>query len=175
MSKYKAEVQEKAYELFMIQQLSFTEVMKRMREGYPTFAKNTLTKWKNDSKLGWAGRYDQYCRALAEKSDKERIKKIKPIVEVIEDIRDKIYERLLTALKRDNIVTEKNIGLVLSAFVRMSDLEYKMKGGRQFQTPAKQVINIILAVLEKNPRVGPAIKASKREIVDAIFEEIEGE
>ena len=70
MGKYKAEVQEKAYELFMIQQLSFLEVMKRMREAYQTFSKNTLTKWKNDPKLGWEGRYEQYCRALAEKSDR---------------------------------------------------------------------------------------------------------
>jgi len=173
MAKYKAEAQEKAYDLKMIQQFSFLEVWKRMREEYPTFSKGTLTKWMNDPNLDWEERYNKYCRALATKNDEKRVKQIVPIVTAIEDIRDKVYNNLVTFLGTENVViTEKNIGLVLSSFVKMGDLEYKIKGGSHSTTPVKQVINVLIMVLEKNPNVGPVIKAHKQEIEEAIFEEI---
>lgn len=174
MGKYGAEAQEKAYELMMVQQLSFMEVIQRMREEYPTFSKGTLTKWKNSQKLDWEGRYQKYCDKLAEVSDKERLKKVKPIVQAVEEIRDGVYNQLVTALKSEStVITEKNIGLVLTAFARMGELEYKMKGGKRSYTPMKQVIGIIFMALEKNPNVGPVITAYKKEIEEAIFEEIQ--
>ena len=175
MSKCPPEVREKAYDLFMIQQLPYEEAVRKMREEYPTFAKNNLTKWKNDPELNWEGRYKEYCKALAIKSDKERVKKIKPMVYCIEEIRDKLYDQLIAFLEKGDCLTVKNIGLVLTAFVRLGDLEYKMKGGRHSMTPVQQVINIIIMALEKNPNVGPVIKAHKHEIIDAVFEEIKGE
>ena len=173
MAKYNSEAQEKAYDLKMIQQLSFLEVWRKMREEYPTFSKGILTKWLNDPNLDWECRYNAYCRTIVEKNDKERVKQIVPIVTAIEDIRDKVYNKLVTFLKTENIViTEKNIGLVLSSFVKMGDLEYKIKGGGNSITPVKQVINVLIMVLEKNPNIGPIIKAHKHEIEEAIFAEI---
>ena len=172
--KYGAEAHEKAYELMMVQHLPFTDVIRKMREQYTTFSKGTLTKWKNSPKMDWEGRYQKYCDKLAEKSDKERLKKIKPIVEAIEEIRDGVYNQLVNALKSEStVITEKNIGLVLTAFARMGELEYKMKGGKRSYTPMKQVIGIIFMALEKNPNVGPIITSYKKEIEEAIFEEIQ--
>jgi len=176
MAKYNAEAQEKAYDLRMIQQLSFLEVWRKMREKYPTFSKGILTKWLNDPNLDWEGRYNEYCRAIVKKNDEERVKQIVPIVTAIEDIRDKVYNKLVTFLGAEKtVITEKNIGLVLSSFVKMGDLEYKIKGGKHSMTPVKQVINVIIMALEKNPNIGPVIKAHRGEIVDAVFEEIKGE
>jgi len=175
MSKCPPEVKERAFELFMIQQLPYEETIRRMREEFPKFAKNNLTKWKNDPELNWEGRYKKYCKALAVKSDKERVKKIKPMVEAIEEIRDKVYDQLITCLKKDDLITDKNIGLVLSAFARLGGLEYKMKGKKHSAAPIRQVINVLIMVLEKNPNVGPVIAAHKHEIEEAIFEEIKSE
>ncbi|MBA7529774.1 hypothetical protein ES705_21973 [subsurface metagenome] len=168
--KYGAEAQEKAYQLFKIQQLPFDMVIKKMREEYPTFSKGTLTKWRKV--LAWDDRYGNFCKDLAAINDKELVKKIKPIVYAIESIREEVYDKLIDCLKKKDIVTEKNFGYVLAAFVRMGELEYKMKGGRQSLPPVKQVVNVILMALEKNPVVGPIIAANKSQIEDAIFEEI---
>lgn len=167
MSKYGAEIQEKAYDLFMIQQLSFMDVIRKMH-----ISKGTLTKWKNDPKLDWEGRYSKHCEAIAEKNDAERIKKIKPILYTIQDIREKVYNELITFLEKGDTITDKNLGLVLSSFVKMGDLEYRISGGNRAMTPVRQVINVLIMVLEKNPNVGPVIAAHKSEIEEAIFEEI---
>jgi hypothetical protein len=174
MAKYGAEAQEKAYELMMIRQLPFMDVVRQMREEYPTFAKGTLTKWKNDVRLDWAGRYERHRRAIAEKSDAERVKQIKPVLHTIQDIRESVYNQLVEFLKGKRVITDKNVGLVLSSFVKLSDLEYKMTGGRRTSTPVNQVVQILIMVLEKNKNVGPVIKAHRNEIIEAVFEEISG-
>lgn len=174
MSKYGAEVQEKAYELYMVQQLSFLDTLKKMREEYPKFSKGTLTKWKNDPVLEWEGRYAKYARELAEKNDIERAKKITPILHTIQDIREQVYLKLIDFLEKSDVITDKNIGHVLSSFVKMGELEYKMTGGTQSGTPVKQVINVLLMVIEKNPNVGPVFKAYKSEIENSVFKMIQG-
>jgi len=172
MAKYGHEAKEKAYELWYIQRLPFTKVIARMREEYPTLAYNTLTKWSKDRRLAWDIRYDEYCRTLERQADKKRVKEMVPIVTAIEEIREKVYNQLVSCLEKNaDVVTEKNIGLVLASFVRLGELEYRMKG-KSSDTPYKKVINVLILALEKNPNIGPLIKAHKNEIVDAIIEEI---
>ncbi|OPL13696.1 MAG: hypothetical protein AVO39_10180 [delta proteobacterium MLS_D] len=173
MGKYKAEVKEKAYELFMIQQMPFLRVVDMMKQDYPTFSKGTLTKWKNDPKLDWEGRYQTYCTAIAIRNDAELAKKTRPILDTLRITRQKVFEEIKDLFDdKTRVINEKNIGLVLSSFVRMCDLEVKMTGGAQNQTSAAQIVQVIIMVLEKDPNVGPVLTAHKTNIVDAIFEEI---
>lgn len=177
MSKYGAEVQEKAYELLMIQQLPFQKAMRRMRDEYPTFSGGTLSRWKNDPVLNWEGRYRNYCDKLAERNDLERLRRIKPIVHAVQEIRDDVYNQLVRYMKilvtkKENSINEKNLAQVLTAFSRLVEIEYQMTGGDKSPNQIKNVINIIFIALEKNPTVGPVIRAHKTEIEEAIFEMI---
>ena len=174
MKKYTEDAKEKAYEFFKIQGLSFLKVIEKMREEYPTFSKGTLTKWKNDPVLDWNGRHRKFCQALTEQKDKELLKQFKPILRTIQDIREKVYDQLIKVLNKGDVVNEKNIGYVLSSFVKMGELEHKMTGGHQTAPPVKQVINVILMVLERDPHFGPLLKMHKNTIEDAIFKEIKG-
>ena len=178
MAKYGHEVKEEAYVLWYIQQLPFTTVLKKMREKYPHLAKNTLTNWRKDTNLAWDIRYDEYCRTLQQIADEERVKEMVPIVTAIEDIRDKVYNKLVTFLNAAEgtaVITDKNFGFVLSSFAKLGELENKMKGKGSPATPVKQVINVVIMALEKNPNVGPLIKAHKHEIEEAIIEQIKAQ
>ena len=176
MAKYGPEVQEKAFELFKIQGLPFMQVIKEMRKEYPTFCKGILTKWKNDTVLDWEGRYYRHCQTIAKKNDEERVKQFKPVLQTIQDIREEVYNQLVDFLKKQKgVITDTNIGHVLSSFVKLGELEYKMTGGGQTMTPVKQVINVLLLVIEKNPNVGPVFQAYKHEIEEAVFEMLKSE
>ena len=174
MKKYTEEAKEKAYEFFKIQGLSFLKVIEKMREEYPTFSKGTLTKWKNDPELDWNGRHRKFCQALAVKRDEERLKQFKPILRTIQDIREKVYDQLITALGKGEVVNDKNIVYVLSSFVKMAEMESKLTGGGKTVTPVIEVVMVILTVLERDPHFGPLLKTHKNTIEDAIFEEIKG-
>ena len=173
MGKYAYQVTEEAYELLMIQGLKVREVVRRMREKHPTFCWRTLSKWKKDKELDWEGRHREHCKATAKKADADRVKKFTSIISAVKEVREETYLKLVTILKKDASITEKNLGLVMNAFTRLIDLEIKLTGKQQTETPIKQVVYIILMALEKNPTVGPMIVAHKKEIEEAIFEEIQ--
>jgi hypothetical protein len=172
MAKYGPDAQETAYQLMMIQQKPFPEVIKIMRETYPTFSKGTLTKWRNDVMLDWAGRYEKHRSAIAAKTDKELARQVKPILGTIQELREKVFTQLVEYLEGKNIITDKNVAHVLASFVKLGDLEFKMTGGAQPSTPVSQVVKVLIMVIEKNPNIGPVFRAHKDEIIDAVFEEI---
>jgi len=175
MHKYAAEVQEKAFELHVVKRLTVAETVRKMREEYPKFAQNTLSHWIKDPVLNWQARYEKYLVKVGEKNDKDRARKVKPIVRAVEEIRDDVYKQLIKALHDTDLINERNIGVVLSSFAKLGELEYRIKGGRHAMTPVKEVIGIIFMILEKNPNVRPVITAYRREIEKAIFEEIKGD
>jgi len=172
MAKYGPEAQEKAYELLMIRRLPFLTAIERMREEYPTFSRGTLTKWKNSAELNWEGRYRAYCEEIQRKTDKELVKQFTPVLKTIQEIREKVYEKLVAFLEGSDVITDKNVAHVLSSFVKMGELEHKLTGGGSTGAPVKNVVNILLMVIEKNPKVGPMFKAYRQEIIDAVFEEL---
>ena len=172
MAKYDAEAKEKAYELLMIQAVPHQVVVRIMKEDYPTFATNTLTSWRHDPKLNWTGRYQSYCEAIAAKNDKELIRSVKPILSTIQEIREKVYNKLVKFLERDDVITEKNIGFVLSSFVKMADLEFKIAGGGRSSPPVKEVMMVVFMMLEKHPKIGPEMRMYKHEIEEAVYKEI---
>lgn len=173
MAKYGAEATEKAYELYMIQQLPMKDVVRKMKEDYPVFGMSTLSKWREDKTLDWTGRYDKHRKELAAKSDKALVKQITPIATAIQEIREQTYQQIIAILNSGKSpINEKNFGMVLQAFVKLADLETRKTGGGK-ETPVKDVISVIFMVLEKSPAFGPVFQAHKNEIVDAIYEEIE--
>ena len=172
MAKYDAAAKEKAYELLMIQAVPHQVVVREMKKNYPTFATNTLTSWRHDPKLNWEGRYQNYCQAIAARTDKELVKSIKPVLHTIQDIREKVYNKLVKFLERDDVITERNIGLVLSSFVKMADLEFKIAGGGKSSPPVKEVMAVVFMILERHSKIGPEMRMYKNEIEDAIYKEI---
>ena len=172
MPRYDADVQEKAYQLHMVQQLTIRETVETLRQERPSFSQGRLSKWKADPVMDWDGRYQRYLRAVQEKTDKALVKKITPIVTVIQDIREKVYDALKN-VNYSKLLDEKSIGPVLSAFVKLGDLELKLTGGKKDVTPVTQVVHMLLIVLERDPVLGPLLSKRKMEISEAVFEMIE--
>ena len=56
----------------------------------------------------------------------------------------------------------------------MAEMESKLTGGGKTVTPVKEVVMVILTVLDRDPHFGPLLKTHKNTIEDAIFEEIKG-
>lgn len=176
MSKYGFEAQEKAYDLHIMQQLPFGTVIKRMREEYPTFSKGTLTKWRSCNKLDWAGRYSKHCQALVRQNEKNALVHLKPIADTVTEMREKVYKKIIEALDNtENVITEKNIGKVIAGFSRLVDQELLLTGGKKDDAPMRQVVMILINVIENDPNMGPLFKVHKAGIIDAVFEEIKGD
>jgi mevalonate kinase len=176
MNKYDAEAYDKAYQLIMVEARPMDEVLMVMREDYPKLSRATLYRWKRRKRTDWEERYKNYCTALEAKTDKELLKQYTPMLKTIQEVREKVYDRLIGALGNTDIINDKNIGKVLYSFAKLGELEYKMTGGGRGESPpVKQVIGVIFMVLERDPVVGPALKTNRDSIVDAIFEEIKSE
>ena len=170
MIRYDNDAKEAAYDLHKLQGLSFSKVIEKMRETYPGFSKNTLTAWKNDADLDWDGRHKKFCQALAKRRDKDYLVKFKPINETIKHVREKLYNQIVAALDKNmDIVTDKNLGYILTAFAKLADIELKMTAKGDSGSSIPQVINVIFLILEKDPGIGPLLKTRKNEIVDAIY------
>lgn len=174
MPKYDADVQEKAYQLHMIEQKTIKDTVAIMKHEHPAFSHNPLLRWKASPVLDWDGRYQRYIRAAQDKTDKALMKKITPIINVIQEIREQTYLVLREVIRRES-VTEKNLGPVLMAFVKMGELEFKMTGGSKSNTPINHVVNMLIMVLEKDPVLGPLLSTRKIEISEAVFEMITSE
>jgi hypothetical protein len=171
--KHTIEIKERAYDLMMLQGMTLEETVRTLRANGVRIAAATLHRWRNDTAMGWEGRYRTHCEEIARRSDRERVKQFKPIVSTIQDVRDRVYNKLITALDATtNVITDKNFAHVLSSFVKLAELEHQTTGGGGSGAPVQQVITVILAVLERNPNVGPVITRHKGEIVDAVFEEL---
>lgn len=185
MGKHPVEVQERAYDLYMVKQTPFSRVVEMLRTEYGSFASGTLTKWAHDPNLNWAGRYAEYRLAVAKAADAARVKEITPILTAIQEIREATYQQLRTILllgqtdKDGNpvaLITPNNVAKIVQAFTQLADLELrKTGGGRGNSAGIEQVINVIIAVIERTPNVGPVFAAHRGEIVDAVFKEIEAE
>lgn len=185
MGRHGVEVQERAYDLYMVQRMPFRQVVQALRAEYGTFSGGTLTKWSHDPALDWDGRYAEYRLALEKKADKLRVKEITPIATAIQEIREDTYQQLRLILKlgevdengnTKNPIDSKNLGKVLEAFVKLADLEIKKIGdGRKNQVAVIQVITVIFDVIEKTPGLGPVFSAHRQQITEAIFEEIKSE
>lgn len=185
MGKHAIEVQERAYELYMVERRPFSQVVQMLRGEFGVFSGGTLTKWSHDPRLDWDGRYAEYRLALEKAADKKRVKEITPIATAIQEIREDTYQQLRIILKlgeadeNGNVkspIDAKNIGKVLEAFVKLADLEIRKVGdGRRNQVPIIQVVQVIFDVIEKTPGVGPVFAAHRQHITEAIFEEIKGE
>lgn len=183
MGKHPLAVQERAYELYMVQRLPFQRVVQMLRSEFGSFSGGTLTKWSHDERLDWDGRYAEYRLQVAKEADKKRVKEITPIATAIQEIREDTYQQLKTILKLGepdengdvrNPIDSKNLGQVLQAFTRLVDLEMRRVGdGKTPQVGVVQVINVIFQVIEKTPGVGPVFSAHRKEIAEAVFEEIE--
>jgi hypothetical protein len=182
MGKHPVEVQERAYELHMVQQIPYQKVVKILKEEFGSFAWGTLVKWRHNTDLDWEGRYREYCKNVAAATDKALVKKITPITTCIQEIREDTYQQLKTLLTlglqdKDGypvpIIDAKNLGQVLQGFTRLVDLEMRRMGdGKTQQAGIVQVINVIFTVIENTPGVGPVFKAHRKQITDAVYEEI---
>lgn len=171
VARYDAGAREKAYVLYKVQQLPIVTVVEKMQAGgYPTFGASTLCRWAKSGELNWDVRYRKYCEEIAAKNDTELVKQATPIVDALREIREKLYDQLRKAIEKDGMINEKNIGLVLSSFVKMADLEHKMTGGAGTTSSPQQVVGFIIMVLEKDPVIGPHILTRKAAIEDAVFE-----
>jgi len=179
--RYGPDVQERAYEMLMIEGKPCAEVVRRIRETCPKFSHTQLYRWKHDKALDWDGRAERYRREIAEKSDAERLKNITPIMTAVQTIREETYLRLIDLFKlkdKDgnptNPIDAKNIGQVMKAFVQLADMEMRRFGaGSGRQASVEQVIQVIFMAIERTPNVGPVFAAHRQEITDAVFEIIE--
>jgi hypothetical protein len=185
LGKHSVEVQERAYDLYMVQRTPFHRVVQMLRDEFGSFSSGTLTKWSHDADLDWDGRYAEYRLRVAQEADKRRVKDITPIATAIQEIREDTYQQLRIILqlgepdKDGNVkspIDSKNLGKVLEAFVKLADLEMRRIGdGRRNQVGVVQVITVIFDVIEKTPGVGPVFAAHRQQITEAIFEEIKSE
>lgn len=175
--KYGPEVQERAYELRMLEGLSTRAATQKMRETWPKFDYRLLRKWEADPVLDWNGRYAEHRRKLAAKSDEARLKAMTPIMEAVQTVREELYQKVIGILRLkdgQNPVNEKNLAQVLRAFNDLCDMELRrIGGGPDMRKPLVEVIEVIFMVIERTPNVGPVFKAHRREIVDAVYEIIE--
>jgi hypothetical protein len=179
--RYGPEVQERAYELLMIQGMPCAEVVRTIRQTCPKFSHTQLYRWKNDMRLDWEGRAERHRRQIAEAHDAERLKQLTPIMTTIQTIREETYKRLLEILQlRDengkpvNPIDSKNIGQVMKAYVQLVNLEMQMTGGgTERRASIEQVIGVIFMAIERTPNVGPVFAAHRQEITDAVFEIID--
>ncbi len=185
MGKHGLEVQEKAYEMYMVQRMAFHRVVEALRREYGTFSSGTLTKWSHDPALDWNGRYAEYRLQVAKEADKKRVTEITPIATCIQEIREDTYQQLKAILKLGQTdkdgkpifpIDAKNLGQVLQGFTKLVDLELRKVGdGSAQKFGVAQVINVIFTVIERTEGVGPVFTAHRKEIAEAIFEEIKGE
>ena len=154
---------ERAFQLWL-EDLSFDEIARRMDEEKRHVNRKTLVRWsqKPDKKTGktWKDRKAEVQGKLQEKNDDRAVDRMTRLLARAEKIQEDVAEALRAIPK------VRSVGEGVNAFVQITNMIQKYAPTRTVEGDAGVVIDKLLNVLLKHPKVGIVIEKYRTELLD---------
>lgn len=152
-------MKERAFQLY-VQGLSFEDIGKEMDRGKMHVNRKTLIRWCKTE--GWKARAEQVKVEVKAKNDDKAVDRMAKLLERAERIQEDVAEALR------GVPPVRSMGEGVNAFVQISRLIRECAPARSVEGDAGALIDRVLDVLLKHPKIGIVIEKYRGEVMEEI-------